>query len=574
MSEQRARILIIDDMPANLRTLGASLSKEYKLQIATSGAQGLEFARQSPPDLILLDVMMPEMDGYETCRRLKDDPQLRKIPVIFVTAVSESDAEYTGLALGASDYLAKPVNIDIARQRIRNLLERENLRKEVETYRDNLERLAYYDPLTGVPNRRLLVDRLSQSLAQAQRTGQLLAVCYLDLDGFKPVNDQFGHETGDQLLVEITSRLQSMLRAGDTLARMGGDEFALLLGTLEQEKECSCVLERVLANIATPFNINDQSISVSASIGVTLFPHDSTDAGCLLRHADQAMYQAKEMGKNRFCFFDSDHNQELREGRERRERLALALQNQEFVLYYQLKVHLTSGTLVGAEALIRWQHPERGLVAPDDFLPQLEGSDLEVPLGEWVIETALRQIAAWKTADLTLRVSVNISAHHLQQPNFKDRLQVLLGRYPEVSAGDLELEILESAALDDLKQASQILSDCKKMGVHFSLDDFGTGYSSLSYFRELPVETLKIDQSFVRGMLGNPDDHGIVESVIGLARIFNRAVIAEGVESPEHATALVELGCVHGQGYAIARPMPANDLLAWVARWREKSGLN
>ncbi|CAK0775308.1 diguanylate cyclase [Gammaproteobacteria bacterium] len=437
-----------------------------------------------------------------------------------------------------------------------------------------LDHFAYYDPLTGVPNRRLLVDRLSQSLAHAQRTGMLLAVCYLDLDGFKPINDQFGHEAGDHFLVEITSRLQSMLRAGDTLARLGGDEFALLLGTIEEDVECYKVLERVLTVIATPFAINNQSVSVSASIGVTFYPQDDADAGSLLRHADQAMYQAKEAGKNRFYLYDSEQNRKIRLLREERQRLSLALQHQEFVLYYQPKVHLISGVVLGAEALIRWQHPERGLVAPGEFLPLVDGSDLEVPLGEWVIETALSQIAARASTGLALRVSVNISAHHLQQPDFTERLKILLSRYPEVSSDDLELEILESAALGDLKNASQILVDCKKLGVHFSLDDFGTGYSSLSYFRELPVEILKIDQSFVRGMLENPDDRGIVESVIGLARIFKRTVIAEGVESSAHATALIELGCVHGQGYAIARPMPADELPNWVAQWRDKSGLS
>jgi len=302
MTDRRSKILIIDDIPANLRTLGTVLAKEFKLQIATSGAMGLDLAGQSPPDLILLDVMMPEMNGYETCRRLKDDPQLRKIPVIFVTALADDEDESTGLALGAADYITKPVRVEIARQRIRNLLEREDLRKEVEVYRDNLEQIAYYDPLTGVPNRRLLVDRLSQSMAHAQRSGRPLAICYFDLDGFKLVNDQLGHDAGDQLLMEITCRLQNLLRAGDTLARLGGDEFALLLGNLERDTECFDILERVLACIRTPVSIKNQSVSVSASIGVTLYPRDSTEAGNLLLHADQAMYQAKEAGKNCYCF--------------------------------------------------------------------------------------------------------------------------------------------------------------------------------------------------------------------------------------------------------------------------------
>ena len=322
MTQRRPKILIIDDIPDNLMTLGAALACEFDLQIVTSGTEGLALAAESPPDLILLDVMMPDMDGHETCRRLKADSRLGTIPVIFITALAESDAEYAGLELGAVDYLTKPVNVKIARQRIHNLLERERLRREVEVYRDHLEELvqirtraltlaqthatelesiAYYDPLTGIPNRRLLIDRLSQAIAHAQRSERTLAVGYFDLDGFKPINDQLGHDAGDQLLVEITCRLQNILRIGDTLARMGGDEFVLLLGSIEHDSECHEILQRVLAAIREPLTIKNQSVSVSASLGVTLYPRDGAEPGNLLRHADEAMYQAKEAGKN--CYY-------------------------------------------------------------------------------------------------------------------------------------------------------------------------------------------------------------------------------------------------------------------------------
>ncbi|CAK0750877.1 two-component system, cell cycle response regulator [Gammaproteobacteria bacterium] len=324
MITRRSRILIIDDMPANLRTLGAVLSKEFELQIAKSGAMGLALAEQSPPDLILLDVMMPEMDGYETCRRFKSDARLQTIPIIFVTAMVESDAEYSGLVLGAADYITKPINVEIASQRIRNLLERERLRKEVEVYRDyleelvqartlalsiaqahvsNLEGIAYYDPLTGIPNRRLMIDHLNQSIAHAKRMGRLLAVCYFDLDGFKPINDQLGHDAGDQLLCEITRRLQAILREYDTLARVGGDEFVLLLSNLEKDTECYDILERVLTTIRMPFIIKNQFIIISASLGLTIYPYDDATVDDLISHADQAMYRAKQEGKNRFSVY-------------------------------------------------------------------------------------------------------------------------------------------------------------------------------------------------------------------------------------------------------------------------------
>ncbi|CAK0781560.1 two-component system, cell cycle response regulator [Gammaproteobacteria bacterium] len=321
-------ILLVDDTLINLFGLVKVLKDNYRLKTATRGADALQIANApEKPDLILLDVMMPDMDGYEACRLLKANPKTQMIPVIFITALTDSDNESMGLALGAADYITKPINMDIARHRIGNLLERERLRKEVEAYRDHLEelvqartlalsllktheaeleRVAYFDALTGVANRRLLVDRLSQALAHAQRSGRSLAICYFDLDGFKSVNDQFGHDAGDQLLVEMTSRLQSILRAGDTLARLGGDEFALLLSDIERDKECQGILERILASIRAPLTIKNQSVSVSASIGVTLYPLDDAEPGTLLRHADEAMYQAKAAGKNRFNLYQPE----------------------------------------------------------------------------------------------------------------------------------------------------------------------------------------------------------------------------------------------------------------------------
>jgi diguanylate cyclase (GGDEF)-like protein/PAS domain S-box-containing protein len=430
-----------------------------------------------------------------------------------------------------------------------------------------LDRIAHYDMLTGVPNRRLLGDRLEQAIARARRSGRILAVCYLDLDGFKPINDRFGHDAGDRLLVEITRRLQRMSRGDDTLARLGGDEFVLLWNDIQQESECYAALDRILSEVGLPMPMGGVSVAVTASVGVTLFPRDNADADSLLRHADQAMYRAKEDGKNRFHLYDPEHDRQIKARRETQRRLVEALEKREFVLYYQPKVHLVEGTVIGAEALIRWQHPERGLLPPGEFLDYLTGSDLEISVGEWVIETALTQMAVWRAMGLDLGVSVNIGPDHLQQPGFVDRLSEALARHPEVPAQRLELEILESAAIGDMDNASRILSACLALGVHFALDDFGTGYASLAYFRKLPVQTLKIDQAFVRDMLDDPEDLGIVDSVVRLAQVFNRPVIAEGVETIEHGAVLVQLGCYLGQGYGIARPMPATQLPAWIASW-------
>jgi diguanylate cyclase (GGDEF)-like protein/PAS domain S-box-containing protein len=448
---------------------------------------------------------------------------------------------------------------------------------QLKAHEAELDRIAHYDPLTGTPNRRLLADRLEQAIARCARNGHSLAVCFLDLDGFKEVNDRYGHAAGDALLVGVTRNLQHILRADDTLARMGGDEFVLLLSNIATPEECSLILERVLQATGEPVTIDGHAITISASIGVSLYPTDHADADALLRHADQAMYLAKEGGKNRFHLFDPEHDRKAQVHRKFVDTLRNALDNGEFVLHFQPKVHLVSGQLIGVEALIRWQHPERGLLPPIEFLPFLNGSALEKPLGEWVIHAALAQATDWSRLGMPVSVSVNISASHLLHPDFYDYLQGMLERHGDVPANTFELEVLETAALADMDQAVAILQRCRELGVHFALDDFGTGYSSLTYLRKLPVDLLKIDQSFVRDMLVDADDMGIVEGVIRLAGAFNRQVIAEGVETMEHGAALLRLGCHLAQGYGIAKPMPAQELFPWLARWQRDAawvGLN
>ncbi|MFZ6681032.1 EAL domain-containing protein [Undibacterium sp. Tian12W] len=442
---------------------------------------------------------------------------------------------------------------------------------ELKTHEAELDRMAHYDPLTGAPNRRLLADRLSQAVNRAKRTNKSLAVCFLDLDGFKEINDKYGHASGDRLLIGVTENLKHVLRADDTLARLGGDEFAVLLSDISSAEESAMVLDRVLAGVSKPIQIDLKSISISASIGVSLYPDDNVDADTLLRHADHAMYQAKEAGKNRYHLFDPENDRKAQQRRQVLERLEIALDHDEFILYYQPKVDLISGEIVGAEALIRWQHPNRGILAPGEFLPHIYGSKLEKPLGEWVIRAAIQQAYHWQLRGIAVRVSANISAHHLLAPEFCDYLQAALRVHPYFQASNFELEVLETAAIADMEQAVAILNRCRQLGIHFSLDDFGTGYSSLTYLRKLPVDTLKIDQSFVRDMLTDVEDLDIVEGVIRLAGAFDRQVIAEGVETMAHGAKLLELGCRLAQGYGIARPMPADQFVEWSVRWKSEA---
>ncbi len=435
-------------------------------------------------------------------------------------------------------------------------------------HQKQLELIAHYDALTGLPNRVLLADRLQHAMSQSQRRNQSLAVIYLDLDGFKIVNDTHGHEVGDELLIAVAQRMKDSLREGDTLARIGGDEFVVVLVDLEQMAECEPILVRLLRAAADPVTVHNVVLQVSASIGVTLYPQDGADAEQLMRHADQAMYFAKQAGKNRYYMFDVDYVIALQTQREGLERIQRALDQSEFVLYYHPKVNMRTGEVIGTEALIRWQHPERGLLLPADFLPIIENHPIGVKLGEWVIDTALTQMAEWHAVGLDMPVSVNIGARQLQQQDFVSHLLTLLAKHPDIQPCYLELEVLETSTLEDIAAVSAKMQACRDIGIRFALDDFGTGYSSLTYLRRLPADMLKIDQSFVQDMLDDSNDLAIVNGVIGLAAAFRRQVIAEGVETLAHGVQLLSLGCDLAQGFGIAKPMPAADMPGWVAGWR------
>jgi EAL domain-containing protein (putative c-di-GMP-specific phosphodiesterase class I) len=352
---------------------------------------------------------------------------------------------------------------------------------------------------------------------------------------------------------------------------LGGDEFVAVLQNLEHPDASTPVLERLLQAAAEPVQLDELELAVSASIGVVFYPQqESLDADQLQRQADQAMYQAKQAGKNRYHLFDVERDRAVRDQHESLERIRDALYSEEFRLFYQPKVNMRTGEVIGCEALIRWQHPERGLLPPAAFLPVIENHPLAIELGHWVLCTALDQQVSWKQAGMRLQVSINIDAIHLQHASFVERLDKELQQRPTIQPGDLELEILETTALDDVVQISDIITACQRLGVGFALDDFGTGYSSLTYLKRLPAELLKIDRSFVRDMLDDPDDLAILDGVIRLAQAFRRSVIAEGVETQAHCQALLELGCELGQGYAIARPMPEDELPTWLLKWSEQ----
>jgi diguanylate cyclase (GGDEF)-like protein/PAS domain S-box-containing protein len=442
---------------------------------------------------------------------------------------------------------------------------------DITELRKNQERLAFlnhYDPLTRLPNRTLLIDRMQTAIARTQSSGRQMMVAYLDLDGFGPLNDRVGHETGDHILIEIAGRLTHAVRPGDTVARLASDEFVLVLPDIMRMAEAERILEHVLTHLALPLEAAPEHAPPGASIGVSIAPADGTEADILIRNANHAMISAKRSGGNCSHLFDADQEHRSRTSREVLAGLRRALAHGELELHYQPQVNLRNGSVTAAEALLRWRDPRRGLVAPGEFLPHIEDSDFMVTLGDWVLETALQQLADWLAVGMRIKLSVNIASQQLRQPDFVDRLRAALARHPGVPPDLLELEILETAMLEDTDHVMHIIRACQDSGIEFALDDFGTGYASLSHFRDLPARIVKIDQGFVRGMLDDPGNLAIIEAVIGLTAAFQRMVIAEGVESDEHGLLLLRLGCDIMQGYAYGRPMPAPEFRRWHGAFR------
>ncbi len=444
----------------------------------------------------------------------------------------------------------------------------------IKKHQNQLEYAANYDSLTNLPNRLLFSDRLNQAISHSDRRKDSIAVAFLDLDDFKVVNDTHGHSVGDQFLIQVTQEMKSVLRTSDTLARLGGDEFVIILADINEFSDCKPLLDRLISAVSKPVLIQECALSISVSMGVTLYPHDKVDAEQLLRHADQAMYIAKQNGKGKYHFFDVSANELIQSQQGHLNRIKQAIQQNQFELHYQPKVNLRSNEIIGVEALIRWQHPEKGLLYPGTFLETIQNDPLSVEIGDWVILEAIRQASEWQSAGLNLPISVNVGVLQLQSKEFVAKLVDSLGAYPKVNSSCLELEILESSAVEDIDQVSTAMQDCSDIGIHCALDDFGTGYSSLTYLKLLPVQTIKIDRSFVRDMLDDPDDRAIVSAVIGLASSFSQKVIAEGVETEEQAVELVSMGCDVIQGYWICHPLAAEQITSWIKEWNERESSN
>lgn len=434
-------------------------------------------------------------------------------------------------------------------------------------HQQELEYQAYHDALTGLPNVMLIRDRLEHAINLANRDDKRVIVASLDIDNFKRINAKFGHVIGDKAIECMGQRLNQLRRQGDTLGRVTGDEFIFIIEGTTGANFITTLLDRIRQQTSLPMTIDGRVIEVTVSIGATAYPDDKHDADTLIRHATQALHSAKSKGRDQINWFDADQEREQTQLTRLIKRLRQAMKDKKLVLFYQPKVDMKACDIVGAEALLRWQTAEGKLVPPGDFLPHIEQHPFSIELGDYVIEEALSQMERWQRQGLTLPVSVNVSSIQLLDETFVERLSASLRRHPTIDPGLFEIEILESAAIGKLNEAAIVIERCKALGVNVSLDDFGTGYAALDYLKRLPAQTLKIDQSFVREMSNDDNDMTIVKGIIGLAEAFNFSVIAEGVETPEQGRLLVALGCSVGQGYGIAKPMPAAEVTDWVERW-------
>ncbi|MES2151236.1 MAG: EAL domain-containing protein [Pseudomonadota bacterium] len=548
-----ARILIVDDQEANVKVLEYMLRGAGYTAVSSTmdSRQVIAMQRATRFDLIVLDLNMPHVNGFELLEALKSIEPDRYASVLVVTA--EPGHKVRALQAGARDFVSKPFDHVEVLTRIRNLVE---VRQLYTLAREYGERMAHFDDLTGLPNRSLLCANLARAIELARQQSYSVALMVVDLDHFKKLNDTLGHALGDELLRRCVQRLGACLRVQDSIGRMGGDEFACILVNPDEKNCAVAVAARMRSALLAPFQLADQEHNVSASVGIAMYPAHAQDAETLIQYAGTAMYRAKQAGRDTWCLFTTDMNEHALRRLALEHALRKAVDNQEFVLHYQPKVEIGSCRMVGAEALIRWNRPGFGLVAPSEFIPLLEESGLIVRVGAWVIDSVCAQLAVW-SANMAEppQVAINVSARQ-----FADgQLEALLTRAILANGIDprlLGLEITESSLMDNIERSVQTLRDLKRRGVRIAIDDFGTGYSSLAYLKKFPIDTLKIDIAFIREVTTSPDDAAIARAIIGLGHSLNLDVIAEGVETEAQLAFLRRNHCDQMQGYLFSHPLP------------------
>ncbi len=599
-------ILIIDDTADNLRVLSSILIREgYNVRKALNWQMALTACQAVLPDLILLDIMMPEIDGYEVCRRLKGWNKTADIPVVFISALDDVFDKVRAFQAGGLDYITKPFEFQEVLVRVQNQIALRDARLEILKLNSELEQrvkkrtseleeamqklqiemnsrrelqgklldIALHDSLTGLPNRVLFIRRLKKALNRARQDANYqFAVLFLDCDRFKVVNDSLGHFVGDELLIAIARRIQTTLSPFDTLARFGGDEFAILLENITGVNMAIELAESVIKHLSLSFKLSRYEVFMNASIGISLGNCNYVKPEYLLRDADTAMYEAKALGRARYHVFNPDMHHKAIQLLELENDLRHAIEREEFVIYYQPIVSLKTGKIAGLEALVRWQHPTRGLVLPTNFIPAAEEMGLIYPINIWVFKTVCEQLYQWQNQRVftdKITISINLSPRLFSNPNLVSLMDKII-RETQINTIGLELEITESVIMENSDAVKTILQQLKQRKLKLVLDDFGTGYSSLSYLHSFPLNALKIDKSFVKRMQENQENMGLVPAMISIAHSMGMRAIAEGVETPEQLTQLRSLNCDLAQGFLFAKPLQQDlvlDLISTNPQW-------
>ena len=560
-------LLLVEDSAGDALLAREMLAEAWGDGLAVTHLQRADDARrhllEHEVGCVLLDLALPDAGGLQALDQVRSSAP--GVPIVVLSALDDEELALRAVQEGAQDYLIKGrVTPEGMSRSIRYAVER--TRAEA-----TMAHRALHDPLTGLPNRLLFVDRLALALARSGRSSGSVAVLFLDLDNFKAINDSHGHEAGDQLLVHVARRVEGALRPADSVARFGGDEFMILCDAVEDERDAAVIGERVLAALERPFPLGEGEVALGGSLGLALGGQESTPEG-MVRNADIAMYRAKERGGARYEIFDPAIGERVVNRLNQESELRQAIERDELRLVYQPIVAVSDGRLVGAEALVRWEHPERGLLAPAQFLPLAEETGMIVPLGRWVLQEACAQATRWQENSRLLRIAVNVSAHQLANNELGPLVIEVLAR-TGLDPSRLGLEITESVLLEESRISVDLLGELRALGVQVSLDDFGTGYSSLSYLRRLPLDTVKLDRAFISGLAETGVDRRIVAAVVQMARALSMTVIAEGVETAAQWACLRELGCHLAQGYYFARPMPAGQMTSLVAEASARGGL-
>ncbi len=552
-STTTSRILIVDDdRTTRMGLVDAFMRENYEVEQASNGIQALTICKRSMPELILMDAVMPQLNGFDACQMIREIPHGADIPVLMITSLEDETSIVRAFSCGATDYIAKPINFSVLKQRVVRLIKANRAEQHV-------KQLAYHDPLTGLPNRAQLKQQIRIIVNRAALEKQRFAILFLDLDRFKMINDTLGHEAGDLLLKAVADRIRNCVREQDFIARLGGDEFTIILENIHGPESAAHVAEKICRSVSQPFAFMQQKMCVTTSIGISIFPDDGEDVSALIKHADSAMFRAKEK-RNHFCFYEQGMEAEIASRLKLEQELRKGIQENELVLYYQPQLDMQTGKLVGAEALVRWNHPTKGLVPPDVFIPLAEESGLINQLSDWVLKNGVLQLTKWLAQNHRLTLAINISVKDLIAEQLHTKLQRLI-RQHNLPKNVLELEITEGTLMNHPEVMISELEKIKKMGVSIAVDDFGSGYSSLNYLKRLPVDLLKIDRSFIRDIESDPSDVAIVTGIVALAKSLTLKTVAEGVETESQRAILQRLGCDNFQGYLVSKPLPA-DLFA------------